>query len=126
MAAVSNRAQPSSAAVARARFAECGSGYRCEMARVVVVATSPVDQDALADHVDADDELFVVVPAVEQSRLQWLTNDEDDARSEAEAVGESIATDAASPETTVEVKSEGSEPGTARCRRRARPRSRPR
>jgi hypothetical protein len=76
------------------------------MARFVVVATSPVDRDALADHVALDDELFVVVPAVGQSRLQWLTNDEDDARAEAEAVGESIATDASVSAASIEVKSE--------------------
>ena len=46
------------------------------MARVVVVATSSVDRRVLAEHLEADDELFVVAPAVEQSRLAWLTNDE--------------------------------------------------
>ena len=50
------------------------------MARVVVVATSSVDRSILAGHLEVDDELFVVVPAVEQSRLAWLTNDESDAR----------------------------------------------
>ena len=50
------------------------------MARVVVVATSSVDRGVLAEHVESDDELFVVAPAVEQSRLAWLTNDEGDAR----------------------------------------------
>ena len=64
------------------------------MARVVVVATSSVDRGVLAEHVEADDELFVVAPAVEQSRLAWLTNDESDARDQAQAVGESIAADA--------------------------------
>ena len=70
------------------------SGYWFCMARVVVVATSSVDPSVLAGHLEADDELFVVAPAVEQSRLAWLTNDEGDARDQAQAVGESIAADA--------------------------------
>ena len=52
------------------------SGYWLRMARVVVVATSSVDRSILAGHLEADDELFVVASAVEQSRLAWLTNDE--------------------------------------------------
>ena len=48
-------------------------------------------REALSDVVAPDDELHVVVPAVEQSRLQWLTNDEDNARAEAQAVGEAVA-----------------------------------
>ncbi|MBA3376571.1 MAG: hypothetical protein H0U00_12315 [Actinobacteria bacterium] len=42
---------------------------------------------ALGDNVD---ELKVVVPAVKQSRLQWLTNADDDAREEAEGTAASI------------------------------------
>jgi len=42
---------------------------------------------ALGDDVD---ELKVVVPAVKQSRLQWLTNADDDAREEAEGTAASI------------------------------------
>jgi hypothetical protein len=74
------------------------------MARIVVVATSPVDRAVLAKHVDPEDELFVVVPAVEQSRLAWLTNDEGEARDEAQAVGESIAADAPPVAAAVDVK----------------------
>jgi hypothetical protein len=73
------------------------------MAHVVVVATSDVARDALADFVAPDDELSVVVPAVEQSRLDWLANDEAAARAEAEAVGPSIA-DETSAAARVEVK----------------------
>jgi hypothetical protein len=58
--------------------------------RVVVVASSEVPQELLDELVGPGDELHVVVPAVEQSRLQWLANDEDDARAEAEGVGEKI------------------------------------
>ena len=60
------------------------------MGRVVVVASSDLPRAALSDVVSPDDELRIVVPAVEQSRLQWLTNDEDGARAEASAVGEAI------------------------------------
>jgi probable phosphoglycerate mutase len=34
-----------------------------------------IEPNTLGDEISADDELFVVVPAVEQSRLKWLTND---------------------------------------------------
>jgi hypothetical protein len=74
------------------------------MARVVVVATSPVARGELAQHVEPDDELAVVAPAVEQSRLQWLANDEDEARERAQAVGESVADRAPADAETVEVK----------------------
>ena len=43
------------------------------------------------------DELKVVVPAVKQSRLQWLTNADDDAREEAAGAAASI--DGTTPET---------------------------
>ena len=44
-------------------------------------------REALGGNVD---ELKVVVPAVKQSRLQWLTNADDDARKEAESAAASI------------------------------------
>jgi hypothetical protein len=50
----------------------------------VVFASSEVDRATLDEHV----ELHVVIPAVEQSRLQWLTNDEGTARERAQEVGE--------------------------------------
>jgi len=74
------------------------------MARVVVVASSDLPRAALADVVSSDDELHIVVPAVEQSRLQWLTNDEDATRAEASAVGEAIQAVAPVDATNVEVK----------------------
>ena len=79
------------------------SGYWLRMARVVVVATSSVDRSILAGHLESDDELLVVVPAVEQSRLAWLTNDESAARDEAQAVGESIAAEAPPATAAVDV-----------------------
>ncbi|HET9438121.1 MAG TPA: hypothetical protein VFO64_07960 [Gaiellaceae bacterium] len=73
------------------------------MARVVVVSTSEVDRNALAGLLEPSDELVVVVPAVEQSRLEWLANDEGDARRRAREVGESVADDAPPARTSVEV-----------------------
>jgi hypothetical protein len=78
-------------------------GYSTQMARVVVVATTPPEPETLADHVDPADEIFVVAPAVEQSRLDWLANDEGDARATARAVGEAVAAEAPA-EAAVEVK----------------------
>lgn len=60
--------------------------------RNVLVISSvehPVDvlRNALGGNVD---ELKVVIPAVKQSRLQWLTNADDDARETAEDVAASV------------------------------------
>jgi hypothetical protein len=74
------------------------------MARVVVVSSSQLDKQALWGVVSSDDELHVVVPVVKQSRLQWLTNDEDKARAEAQAVGEAVAKDAPADASDVDVK----------------------
>ncbi|MGH3126690.1 MAG: hypothetical protein ACRDPX_02105 [Gaiellaceae bacterium] len=76
------------------------------MARVVVVSSSQLDKQTLWGVVASDDELHVVVPAVKQSRLQWLTNDEDKARAEALAVGEAVAKAAPADASDVEVKSD--------------------
>ena len=62
------------------------------MRNVLVISSSewPVDElrAALGDDID---ELRVVVPAVHQSRLQWLTNADDDARARADDAASSIA-----------------------------------
>lgn len=78
-------------------------GYVSAM-RVVVVTSSDIDRRDLAEHIAADDELHVVVPAVAQSRLQWLANDEDDARAEAVAVAESVGEAAPVDPATIDVK----------------------
>jgi hypothetical protein len=78
-------------------------GYYLDMATVVIVASSEIPRTALGEVVAAEDALHVVVPAVEQSRLQWLANDEGDARERAEEVGAEIA-DAADAPATVDVK----------------------
>jgi hypothetical protein len=79
------------------------AGYRSTMARVVVVATSPVAREELVEHVEPGDELAVVAPAVEQSRLDWLANDEGKARERAQLIGESIAARAPAEAPAVEV-----------------------
>ena len=70
------------------------------MRKVLVVSSSewPVAalRAALGDDVD---ELRVVVPAVHQSRLQWLTNADDDARERATEAAASIAEAVPSQET---------------------------
>ena len=74
------------------------------MARVVVVSSSQLERTVLSEVVAADDELYVVVPAVEQSRIQWLTNDEAPARADARQVGEEIGLVAPGEPSDVEVK----------------------
>ena len=74
------------------------------MTRVVVVSSAEIEPDALAGAVSADDEVHVVVPAVKQSRLQWLFNDEDKAREKALRVGKSIARAAPAEDVDVEAK----------------------
>jgi hypothetical protein len=74
------------------------------MARVVVVASTELGRDALGDAVSPEDELYVVVPAVEQSPLDWLTNDEGEARRRAAEVGDAVAEAAPAPVAAVEVK----------------------
>jgi hypothetical protein len=76
------------------------------MARVVVVASSEVSREALGKVVAPEDELFVLVPAVEQSRLEWLANDEDAARERAARVGQEIESAASSEATSTEVKAD--------------------
>jgi hypothetical protein len=74
------------------------------VARVVVVSSTEIEPEALGDQISAEDELFVIVPAVEQSRLKWLTNDEGEARERAQEIGDTIASDAPATATDVEVK----------------------
>lgn len=74
------------------------------MARVVVVTSVELPEHALERYVGPEDELIVVAPAVEQSRLQWLANDEGDARAEAERVGEAVARAAPTDADTIDVK----------------------
>jgi hypothetical protein len=74
------------------------------VARVVVVASSEFDRSELQEVVGPDDELVVVVPAVEQSFLQWLTNDEGEARARAREVGDTVDDEAPTDAERVQVK----------------------
>lgn len=74
------------------------------MARVVVIASAEIDREALDTVLEPGDELHVLVPAVEQSRLAWLTSAEDKARAQAERVGEQIGRDAPAELASLEVK----------------------
>jgi hypothetical protein len=76
------------------------------MARVVVVASSEPDRETLREVVSADDELVVLVPAVEQSRLDWRANDENEARDRADHVGDAIDRRAPASASVVEVRAE--------------------
>lgn len=76
------------------------------MGRVVVVASSEVSREALGEVVAPEDELIVLVPAVEQSRLQWLANDEDEARARAARVASELEEDAPVDAAATEVKAD--------------------
>ena len=77
---------------------------------ILVVTTAPVEGEALRDRVlehagDGDPEVKVVATASDLSPLDWLANDEDDARAEAEAraerVGSAVAPEADQVEAEV-------------------------
>ena len=80
--------------------------------RVLVVTPTELDGGALEravhEHAGADAETLIVVPAAKVSPLEWLTNDEDAARAEAEAAAR--ATDRATGEGTAAVASGESDP----------------
>jgi hypothetical protein len=70
------------------------------MRNVLVISASEWPVAALRAALGDDiDELRVVVPSVHQSRLQWLTNADDDARVRADAAASSIADALPSQET---------------------------
>jgi hypothetical protein len=82
--------------------------------RVLVVATAPVEaselRECVRDHTGPDAEVRVVAPASDVSPLEWLANDEDEARDEAaEIAGQ--AEQAVEPEAArVEVEVGDSDP----------------
>jgi hypothetical protein len=63
--------------------------------RILVVATTSVPEAELREriraHAGEDAELLVVVPASNISKLDWLTNAEDDARADAAQLAEEVA-----------------------------------
>lgn len=72
------------------------------MARIVVLTTLDPGPAVLREVTGADDEVHVVVPAVEQSRLQWLANEEDEARAEAARIGRAVEDNAETLTTSSE------------------------
>ena len=63
--------------------------------RVIVVPTASIPDELLQTvvraHAGTDAEIHVVAPASNISRLDWLTNDEDGARGEAQALADDTA-----------------------------------
>ena len=70
--------------------------------RTLVVTTVPAEEATLRDALQDADEIRVVAPAADVSFLEWLTNDEDDARREADEAARSVAS-AAGDDTRVEI-----------------------
>lgn len=72
--------------------------------KVLVVTTVGADESELRSELHDAEEIRVVAPAAKISRLDWLTNAEDDARAEAEEAADEVA-GAASGEARVQVDS---------------------
>jgi hypothetical protein len=70
--------------------------------RALVVTTVQAEESSLRKALPDADEIRVVAPAADVSFLQWLTNDEDDARREADDAAERVAS-AAGADTKVEI-----------------------
>ena len=70
--------------------------------RALVVTTVSAEESSLREAIPDVDEIRVVAPAADVSFLKWLTNDEDDARREADEAAERVAS-AASSDTKVEI-----------------------
>ncbi|HEU6446332.1 MAG TPA: hypothetical protein VFL61_14860 [Gaiellaceae bacterium] len=70
--------------------------------KVLVVTTVPADEGRLREAIADADEIRVVAPAADVSFLEWLANDEDDARREAAEAADRVAS-AAPRDTRVEI-----------------------
>jgi hypothetical protein len=72
-----------------------GTRYGVDGKKLLVVATAPVESSALREavrsHGGEGAEIRVVAPASDVSPLQWLANDEDDAREEARGIAAEAA-----------------------------------
>jgi len=82
--------------------------------RVLVVTTASVEPGTVREEVlrhvgDENAEVKIVAPASDVSRLQWLTNDEDEAREEAAEQAEQAA-EAVEPAASVETEVGDSDP----------------
>lgn len=80
------------------------------MRNVLVISSVPDAPSELREALGGDVEIKVVAPAVKQSRLQWLTNAEDDARAEAERTAEKVAQATADEAEHVEAEAGDSDP----------------
>jgi hypothetical protein len=81
------------------------------MGNVLVLSSVPLRPGALQGLLGNDiEEVRVVSPAVKQSRLQWLTNEEDDARAEAERTAAEVAESAADAAEHVEAEAGDPDP----------------
>ena len=81
------------------------------MRNVLVVSSSMPPAGELRAALGEDvGEVHVVAPAVKQSRLQWLTNEEDDARAEARRTAEAVAAATAGEVEHVEAEAGDSDP----------------
>ncbi len=81
------------------------------MRNVLVVSSVPKVPAEVHERLGDDvGEVHVVTPAVKQSRLQWLTNAEDDARAEAERTAEKVAQATAEDAERVEAEAGDSDP----------------
>ena len=68
---------------------------------VIVITTVERSDDALREAIGGEvDQLHVVVPAVRQSKLEWLANDDNDAIDRADATAEQVAGTVPSDRTT--------------------------
>ena len=70
--------------------------------RALVVTTVSADESSLREALPDADEIRVVAPAADVSFLEWLTNDEDEARREADEAARRVAS-AAGDDTRVEI-----------------------
>ncbi len=70
--------------------------------RALVVTTVPAEESSLREALADVDEIRVVAPAADVSFLEWLTNDEDEARREADEAARRVAS-AAGDDTRVEI-----------------------
>jgi hypothetical protein len=82
--------------------------------RVLVMTTASVDPETLREEVlrhvgDENAEVKIVAPASHVSRLQWLTNDEDEAREEAAQQADQAA-EAVEPAASVQTEVGDSDP----------------
>jgi uncharacterized LabA/DUF88 family protein len=76
------------------------TGARRRGRRVLVISTVSRSPEVLREAVGGEiDELRVVVPMVRQSRLQWLTNADDQAREQAEGAAAKLGRALPSKET---------------------------